>query len=68
MLFVEQPGNVLLAFPSETIYGAVDATQRGDEDRALRRDVRRHRRALARGVAAAAPGAACRASPAPRAC
>ena len=28
MLFVEQPGNVLLAFPSETIDGAVDATQR----------------------------------------
>ncbi len=29
MLFVEQPGNVLLVFPSETIDGAVDATQRG---------------------------------------
>ena len=29
MLFVEQPGNVLLAFPSETLYGAVDSTQRG---------------------------------------
>ena len=29
MLFVEQPGNVLLVFPNETIYGAVDATQRG---------------------------------------
>jgi signal transduction histidine kinase len=29
MLFVEQPGNVLLAFPSETIYSAVDTTQRG---------------------------------------
>src|SRR3954454_15695662 len=28
MLFVEQPGNVLLTFPSETIYGAVDTTQR----------------------------------------
>ena len=28
MLFVEQPGNVLLAFPSEPIYGAVDTTQR----------------------------------------
>jgi signal transduction histidine kinase len=28
MLFVEQPDNVLLTFPSETIYGAVDATQR----------------------------------------
>jgi signal transduction histidine kinase len=31
MLFVEQPGNVLLAFPSESIYGAVDAIQRGTE-------------------------------------
>jgi signal transduction histidine kinase len=29
MLFVEQPGNVLLVFPSETIDGAFDATQRG---------------------------------------
>jgi len=29
MLFVEQRGNVLLTFPSETISGAVDATQRG---------------------------------------
>jgi signal transduction histidine kinase len=28
MLFVEQPGNVLLAFPNEGIYGAVDTTQR----------------------------------------
>src|SRR6476620_782779 len=28
MLFVEQPGNVLLAFPSEDLYGAVDGTQR----------------------------------------
>ena len=28
MLFAEQPGNVLLAFPSEAIYGAVDTTQR----------------------------------------
>jgi signal transduction histidine kinase len=28
MLFSEQPDNVLLVFPSETIYGAVDATQR----------------------------------------
>src|SRR4051812_13489625 len=28
MLFVEQPHNVLLAFPSESIYGVVDATQR----------------------------------------
>jgi signal transduction histidine kinase len=28
MLFVEQPGNVLLAFPSEAIYGAIDTTQR----------------------------------------
>jgi signal transduction histidine kinase len=28
MLFVEQPGNVLLVLPSETIYGAVDTTQR----------------------------------------
>jgi signal transduction histidine kinase len=28
MLFVEQPGNVLLTFPSERIYGAVDTTQR----------------------------------------
>jgi signal transduction histidine kinase len=28
MLFVEQAGNVLLAFPSETIYGAVDTVQR----------------------------------------
>src|SRR4051812_7090996 len=28
MLFVQQPGNVLLAFPSETIYGVVDTTQR----------------------------------------
>ena len=31
MLFAEQPGNVLLAFPSEAIYSAVDATQRGSE-------------------------------------
>jgi hypothetical protein len=31
MLFVEQPDNVLLLFPNETIYGAVDATQRGME-------------------------------------
>ena len=29
MLFSEQPGNVLLVFPNETIYGAIDATQRG---------------------------------------
>jgi signal transduction histidine kinase len=28
MLFAEQPDNVLLVFPSETIYGAVDAAQR----------------------------------------
>ena len=28
MLFVEQPGNVLLVFPSEPIYSAVDTTQR----------------------------------------
>src|SRR3954447_23741081 len=28
MLFVQQPGNVLVAFPSETIYGVVDTTQR----------------------------------------
>jgi signal transduction histidine kinase len=28
MLFVEQPGNVLLAFPSERLYGVVDTTQR----------------------------------------
>jgi signal transduction histidine kinase len=28
MLFVEQPGNVLLAFPSEDLYGVVDTTQR----------------------------------------
>jgi signal transduction histidine kinase len=28
MLFVRQPGNVLLAFPSETLYGVVDTTQR----------------------------------------
>jgi signal transduction histidine kinase len=28
MLFVEQPGNVLLAFPDAGIYGAVDSTQR----------------------------------------
>jgi signal transduction histidine kinase len=28
MLFVEQPGNVLLAFPSEKIYGVIDTTQR----------------------------------------
>ncbi len=28
MLFVDEPGNVLLAFPSETVAGAVDATQR----------------------------------------
>jgi signal transduction histidine kinase len=28
MLFVEQPGNVLLLFPSETISGAIDTTQR----------------------------------------
>jgi signal transduction histidine kinase len=28
MLFVEQPGNVLLTFPSEKIYGVVDTTQR----------------------------------------
>src|SRR4051794_2655271 len=31
MLFVEQPHNVLLVFPSEAIYGAVDATQRSIE-------------------------------------
>jgi signal transduction histidine kinase len=31
MLFVEQPDNVLLLFPSETIYGAIDATQRSLE-------------------------------------
>jgi signal transduction histidine kinase len=31
MLFVEQPDNVLLTFPSEGIYAAVDATQRGME-------------------------------------
>jgi signal transduction histidine kinase len=31
MLFVDQPDNVLLAFPSESIYGAVDAIQRGTE-------------------------------------
>ena len=31
MLFAEQPGNVLLVFPSEAIYSAVDATQRGSE-------------------------------------
>jgi hypothetical protein len=29
MLFSEQPDNVLLVLPSETIYGAFDATQRG---------------------------------------
>jgi hypothetical protein len=28
MLFVEQPGNVLLAFPSEKLYSVVDTTQR----------------------------------------
>src|SRR4051812_35293439 len=28
MLFVEQPGNVLLLFPSERLYGVVDTTQR----------------------------------------
>jgi signal transduction histidine kinase len=28
MLFVEQPGNVLLTFPSEQLYGVVDTTQR----------------------------------------
>jgi signal transduction histidine kinase len=28
MLFAEQPGNVLLVFPSETIAGDIDATQR----------------------------------------
>jgi signal transduction histidine kinase len=28
MLFVEQPGNVLLAFPSEKLYGVVDTMQR----------------------------------------
>jgi signal transduction histidine kinase len=28
MLFVEQAGNVLLTFPSETLYGVVDTTQR----------------------------------------
>ena len=28
MLFVEQPGNVLLTFPSETIYSVIDTTQR----------------------------------------
>ena len=28
MLFVEQPGNVLLAFPSEKIYSVIDTTQR----------------------------------------
>jgi signal transduction histidine kinase len=28
MLFVEQPGNVLLAFPSETLYSVVDGIQR----------------------------------------
>ena len=28
MLFVEQPGNVLLTFPSEEIYSAIDTTQR----------------------------------------
>jgi signal transduction histidine kinase len=28
MLFVEQPGNVLLAFPSQRLYGVVDTTQR----------------------------------------
>src|SRR3954466_12059625 len=28
MLFSEQPGNVLLAFPSEKLYGVVDTTQR----------------------------------------
>jgi hypothetical protein len=28
MLFVEQPGNVLLTFPSERIYGVIDTTQR----------------------------------------
>jgi signal transduction histidine kinase len=31
MLFAEQPDNVLLVFPDESIYGAVDATQRGLE-------------------------------------
>ena len=28
MLFAEQPGNVLLLFPSEAIYGVIDTTQR----------------------------------------
>jgi signal transduction histidine kinase len=28
MLFVEQPGNVLVVLPSDALYGAVDATQR----------------------------------------
>jgi signal transduction histidine kinase len=31
MLFAEQPGNVLLAFPSEPIYSAIDTTQRSLE-------------------------------------
>ncbi len=29
MFYSEQPGNVLLILPNETIYGAIDATQRG---------------------------------------
>ena len=29
MFYSEQPGNVLLVLPNETIYGAIDATQRG---------------------------------------
>ena len=58
MLFVEQPGNVLLVFPSETVAGAVDATQRALKIVLCIATCAVDRRALARGVSAAAPGAA----------
>ena len=58
MLFVEQAGNVLLAFPSETVYSAVDTTQRVMLIAIAIAIVRRDRRTLAGGVPAAAAGPA----------
>ena len=68
MLFVEQPGNVLLAFPSEKIYGVIDTTQRSMLIVFALADLRRDRRHAGARRRRRGGGRCCRASRAPHAC